>query len=72
MVHQVESLPRHPYPGRAEYSYVRDRSRIDVNKFWEMRYWSSKFGVRPEELKKAVDAVGVSPYAVARYFGKSG
>ncbi|HLT77369.1 MAG TPA: DUF3606 domain-containing protein [Ferrovibrio sp.] len=50
---------------------MRDRSRIDVDRFWDMRYWSSKFEVRPEELRKAVEVVGPSPYAVAQYLGRA-
>ena len=70
MVHQVQnpSLPR--FPAAAEHSYVRDRSRIYLDRFWDMRYWSSKFEVRPEELRKAVEAVGNSPYDVAKYLGR--
>jgi len=36
----------------------QDRSRIDVNQDYELRDWSKKFGVSPEELKAAVRAVG--------------
>lgn len=72
MIHHLENDNPRRYPAGAEHSYVRDRSRIDVNRFWEMRYWSGKFNVRPEDLAKAVEAVGTSPYAVARYLGKAG
>lgn len=70
MVHQLH-VPLNPrFSARAEHSYVRDRSHVDVTRYWELRYWSGKFEVRPEELRKAVEAVGTSPYAVARYLGK--
>jgi hypothetical protein len=38
----------------------QDRSRVNVNEEWELRYWSEKFGVSPERLKAAVSKVGVS------------
>lgn len=36
-----------------------DRDRINVNEDYELRDWSKKFGVTPDELKAAVKAVGV-------------
>ena len=36
----------------------QDRSRINVNQDYEVRDWAKKFGVSPDELKKAVQAVG--------------
>ena len=36
----------------------RDRARIDIHQDYELRDWSKKFGVSPEELKKAVADVG--------------
>ena len=36
-----------------------DRARINVNEDYELRDWSKKFGVTPEELKAAVSKVGV-------------
>jgi|KBSSwiStaDraftv2_1062776.scaffolds.fasta_scaffold599451_2 Protein of unknown function (DUF3606) len=36
----------------------QDRSRINVKQDYEVRDWAKKFGVSPEELKKAVLAVG--------------
>jgi len=36
----------------------QDRMRIDVRQDYELRDWSKKFGVTPEELKEAVKAVG--------------
>jgi hypothetical protein len=36
----------------------QDRQRINVNQDYELRDWSKKFGVTPEELKKAVASVG--------------
>jgi len=41
-----------------------DRDRINVNQDHELRYWSSRFGVTPEELRKAVEEVGPMAKAV--------
>jgi hypothetical protein len=35
-----------------------DRDRINVNQQHELRYWSEKFGVTPDELRQAVQDVG--------------
>ena len=35
-----------------------DRERINVNEDYELRDWSKKFDVTPEQLKRAVQAVG--------------
>jgi Protein of unknown function (DUF3606) len=37
-----------------------DRTRINVHEDYELRDWSKKFNVTPEELKAAVIAVGTS------------
>ena len=37
-----------------------DRSRINLQEDYERDYWSKKFGVSPEKLAQAVDAVGSS------------
>lgn len=42
----------------------QDRSRISLGEDYEVRDWSKKFGVTPDELKKAVEAVGNSAAAV--------
>ncbi|RZI59602.1 MAG: DUF3606 domain-containing protein [Rubrivivax sp.] len=42
----------------------QDRARINVNEDYELRDWSKKFGVTPEQLKQAVNAVGSSAEAV--------
>jgi len=42
----------------------QDRTRINVHEEYELRDWSKKFGVSPEELKRAVNAVGTSADAV--------
>jgi len=37
---------------------VPDRDRINVNQDYEVRYWSTRFGVTPDQLKDAVREVG--------------
>ena len=44
----------------------QDRSRISTNEDHEVRYWSRKFGVSPEQLKAAVRKVGNSAKAVEK------
>lgn len=36
----------------------QDRSRINIHEEYELRDWSKRLGVSPDELKKAVAAVG--------------
>lgn len=48
----------------------QDRSRINVNEPWELRWWCSHFGVTEAQLREAVKAVGVMADAVRRYLGK--
>jgi hypothetical protein len=47
----------------------QDASRINVNEEWELRYWTKKMGVSAEELKAAVEKVGVNVDAVTAHFG---
>jgi hypothetical protein len=37
----------------------QDRTRIDVSQDHELAYWSQRFGVSRDELKRAVQKVGV-------------
>ena len=48
----------------------QDRSRINIHEDYELQYWSEKFGVSTDELKKAVAAVGVSAKDVEAFLGK--
>jgi Protein of unknown function (DUF3606) len=50
---------------------ARDRSRVNVNEDYEVRYWTAKWGVTKVELFGAIQRAGVSAEAVAREFGKS-
>jgi hypothetical protein len=42
----------------------QDRSRINTNQDYEVRYWSKKFGFSRDKLKAAVKKVGNSVAAV--------
>lgn len=42
----------------------QDRARINVHQDYELRDWSKKFQVTPDELKAAVKAVGDQAHAV--------
>lgn len=44
-----------------------DRSLISTSEKYEMDYWSKKFNVSHDELKKAVQAVGNSADKVEEY-----
>ncbi|HEY6027005.1 MAG TPA: DUF3606 domain-containing protein [Pseudolabrys sp.] len=48
-----------------------DRKRIDVSEDYECRYWSEKFGVSADELKRTVERVGPMADDVARALGKA-
>jgi hypothetical protein len=48
-----------------------DRKRIDVSEDYECRYWSEKFGVSADELKRTVERVGPMADDVARVLGKA-
>ena len=48
----------------------QDRTRIDIDQDYEVRDWSNKFGVTPDELKAAVKAVGSSAEAVQAHLKK--
>ena len=45
----------------------QDRRRINVNEAYELRDWSEKLGVTPDDLKRAVNAVGTSAAAVEEH-----
>ena len=47
-----------------------DRDRINVNEDYELRDWAKKFGVSPEELRRAVQQVGDRADAVRHHLGK--
>ncbi|SFP66735.1 Protein of unknown function [Bradyrhizobium sp. Ghvi] len=43
-----------------------DRSKINMNEAWEVKYWTHELGVSREELQQAVDKVGNSAAAVRK------
>ncbi len=44
----------------------QDRSRVNVNEDWEVRWWCREFGCTEQQLRDAVRKVGVSADAVRR------
>jgi len=47
-----------------------DRQRINTEQDYEVRDWARKFGVSPDQLKDAVQAVGPIAEDVRRHLGK--
>jgi hypothetical protein len=45
----------------------QDAKRINVNEDYELKDWSKRFGVSPEQLKAAVKEVGTSADAVEKH-----
>jgi len=46
----------------------QDACRVNVSEDYELHYWTKRFGVTVEALKRAVHAVGVSVTAIENYF----
>src|SRR5689334_5661224 len=46
-----------------------DRSKINMNEDYEVKYWTHALGVSREALQKAVDKVGNSAAAVRKELG---
>jgi uncharacterized protein DUF3606 len=46
-----------------------DRSKINMNEDYEVKYWSHALGVSKEVLQRAVDKVGNSAAAVRKELG---
>ena len=49
----------------------QDRQRINIHQDYEVQYWSEKFGVSGDELRKAVEQVGPMVHDVALHLGKT-
>jgi hypothetical protein len=47
-----------------------DRSRINMQEDYEVRYWTQKWNVSPEQLAAAVREAGVMAEDVARKLGR--
>lgn len=48
----------------------QDRSRININEDWEVRYWTDALGVSKDELTELVKEVGPSVKAVRDKLGR--
>lgn len=44
-----------------------DRIRINMNSQYEVEYWTHKFGISTEELKKTVASAGIMVRDIKRY-----
>ena len=49
-----------------------DRSKINMNEDFEVKYWTKALGVDRETLQRAVDKVGNSAATVRKELGISG
>jgi len=49
----------------------QDASRVNLGEDYEVDYWTAKFGVTKEQLRTAVEKVGVRADAVAGYVTRS-
>jgi hypothetical protein len=47
-----------------------DRTRINVNESWELRYWTETLGVTEQKLRDTVKKVGVMVADVKKELGK--
>jgi hypothetical protein len=47
-----------------------DNALISINEPYEVQYWANKFGVSPQKLRLAVNAVGNSAAAVRNYLSR--
>lgn len=50
----------------------RDRARVNVNENWEVTWWCKEFGCRENQLRQAVEAVGVMVTDVRAYLRRQG
>ena len=48
----------------------KDRTRIDIGDDHDLRYWSRRFNVSRNEIRRAVEKVGVLTIDVARHLGR--
>jgi len=47
-----------------------DPQRISKSEDYELQEWSKKFGVSPEELKKAIERAGLNAKTAKTFFKK--
>jgi hypothetical protein len=50
------------------YTGPSDHTRINLSDDHDLRYWTARFDVTPDELRCAVSAVGDSPALVEEHF----
>ena len=48
----------------------QDRSRVNTEQDYEVRYWAQEFGVTEEQLRQAVQRVGASADKVREHLGR--
>ena len=48
-----------------------DRARVNVHEAHELRYWTKHFNCTPEQLKAAVNKVGVMTTDVTKHLGST-
>jgi hypothetical protein len=58
-------------PDNKKETQPQDASRINMNEDYEVQYWTKKFGCSKDELKDAVESVGVSAEKVEEFLGIS-
>ena len=57
-------------PDNLKIKQPQDPQKINVNEPWELTYWTKELGVSEDELKAAVEAVGVKVEDVKKHLGK--
>lgn len=58
-------------PDNTQATGGQDRKRIALNEEYELKDWARKFGVTPDELKRAVQAVGDQADRVEEYLARN-
>lgn len=54
-------------PEETANTHGNDRHHVNVQDDYELRYWGERFGVSPDLLRHAVDAVGTSARTVQEW-----
>lgn len=54
-------------PDNNNYRTSQEITRINPNDSFEVQYWSIKFGITENQLKKAVEKAGTSRDAIINY-----
>lgn len=53
----------------ADMTHILERNRVDINQDQDVRYWTGRFGVTEEALRRAVAEVGVGAEHVGEILG---